>query len=98
LNIVLKRRIAGLERTWPRIKSLADLRQDALNVVRLTGTTYESAFKGLLVDLSYEDVKRIAAEAEWLKFGNDTVARDAAKRKAMEEVRDTREPNFGNVK
>ena len=54
-----------------------------INIVRLTGTTHQAAIKGLLVDLSYEDLKRIAAE---LKFGNDTVARDAAKRKAMEKV------------
>ena len=86
MNTALKRRIAGLERTWPRPKSLADLRQDALNVVRLTGTTYESAFKGLLVDLSYEDVKRIAAEAKCLKYGTDGVARDAATQKAMDAI------------
>jgi hypothetical protein len=86
LNTVLKRRIAGLERTWRRPKSLADLRQDARNIVQLTGTTYEAAFKGLLVDLSYEDVKRIAAEAKRLKFGNDRVARDTAKWKAMEAI------------
>jgi hypothetical protein len=83
LNTTLKRRIAGLERTWPRPKSLADLWQDVINIVRLTGTTHEAAIDGLLVDLSYEDLKRIAAE---LKFGNDTVTRDAAKRKAMEKV------------
>jgi len=63
LNTALKRRIAGLERTWPRPKSLADLLQDARNIVRLTGTTLEAAYKALLVDLSYEDVKRLAAEA-----------------------------------
>ena len=62
MNIALKRRIAGLERTWPRPKSLADFLQDARDIVRLTGTTLEVAVKGLLVDLSYEDVKRIAAE------------------------------------
>jgi hypothetical protein len=72
LNTTIKRRIAGLERTWPRPRSLADLQQDALNIVRLTGTTYESALKGLIVDLSYEDVKRIAAEAKSLKLGNHT--------------------------
>ena len=83
LNTTLKRRIAGLERTWPRPKSLADLWQDVINIVRLTGTTHEAAIDALLVDLSYEDLKRLAVE---LKFGNDTVARDAAKRKAMEKV------------
>jgi len=71
---------------------LADLRRDALNVVWLTGTTYESALKRLLVDLSYEDVKRVALEAERLKFGSDTVTRDAAKRKATKEVRETGKP------
>jgi hypothetical protein len=64
LNTTLKRRIAGLERTWPRPKSLADLWQDVINIVRLTGTTHEAAIDGLLVDLSYEDLKRIAAELE----------------------------------
>lgn len=84
MNTTIKRRIAGLERTWPRPRSLADLQQDAGNIVRLTGTTYESAFKGLLVDLSYEDVKRIAAEAESLKSRNHTVVRDAANGKARD--------------
>jgi hypothetical protein len=34
--------------------------------------------------LSYEDVKRIAAEAKCLKYGTDGVARDAATQKAMD--------------
>jgi hypothetical protein len=64
LSSTIKRRIAGLERTWPRRRSLADVERDARNIVRLTGTTYESAFKGLLVDFSEDELRQILAEAE----------------------------------
>ena len=64
LNIALKRRIASLEQTWPRRKSLADFCKDAVNIVRLTGTTYRGAYRRLLNDLSREDVERLKAEAE----------------------------------
>jgi hypothetical protein len=64
LRTVLKRRITGLERAWPRPRSLADVERDAKNIVRLTGATYASAFESLIVDLSEVEVRQMLAEAE----------------------------------
>lgn len=64
LNTVLKRRIAGLERIWPRRRSLADVERDARNIVRLTGTTYASAFEALIVDSSEDELHQMLAEAK----------------------------------
>jgi len=64
VNKVLKHRIGGLERTWPRRRSLADVEADARNAARLTGTTYMSAFKALIVGLSEDELDRMLAEAK----------------------------------
>ena len=86
MNIVLKRRIADLERKWPSHQTLAHFREKARRIAQRTKATYESAVQALLRESSDEDLKNLADEAASIAFGNDTAARDEVKLQAMEEV------------
>ena len=64
--MMVKRRIANLERTWPRCRSLLELVREAQSVARLTGMTYETALSRLLVGVVGEEFDQMAVEAEAL--------------------------------
>jgi hypothetical protein len=48
-----------------------------------TGTSLETAIQSLVGSVTDDDLDRLAAEFEWIAFGDDTAARDAAKRKVL---------------
>src|SRR5664279_1934547 len=56
--MLLKRRIADLERTWPRRRSLSELLRETDSVVRLTGISFYEAFDSLLAGVTGEEVAR----------------------------------------
>ncbi len=60
--MLVKRRIANLERTWPRRRSAADLIREAQSVARLTGMTYDKAFDRLLVGVTDDELDHMIAE------------------------------------
>ena len=62
--MVLKRRIASLERTWPRRRSLLQLVRETQSVARLTGLTYDTAFERLLPGVTDDEIEQMIAEAE----------------------------------
>jgi hypothetical protein len=61
---MLKRRIATLEKTWPRRRSATDLDREARSIARLTGTTYIHAFENLLTAVTDEELADIDAEVK----------------------------------
>jgi len=60
--MIVKRRIANLERTWPRRRSATDLVREAQSVARLTGMTYDTAFDRLLVGVTDDELDHMIAE------------------------------------
>ena len=64
--MLIKRRIANLERTWPRCRSLLELVRETQSVARLTGMAYDTAFDRLLVGVVGEEFDQMTAEAEAL--------------------------------
>ena len=46
-----------------RRRSLADLRREAQNISRLTGTTWQAAFQSLLIELNCAELEDARAEA-----------------------------------
>ena len=77
------RRITMLERSIP-VPMTADLflaRAEAH--ARRTGTSLETAIQSLVGTVTDDDLDRLSAEFERIAFGDDTSARDAAKRKVF---------------
>ena len=61
---MLKRRIATLEKTWPRRRSAADLDREARSIARLTGITYIGAFERLLTEATDTELDDIIGEVK----------------------------------
>lgn len=53
---------------------------------RRTGISDEAAFGSLVRGLSDDDLDRLTSEFEQIAFGDDTAARDEAKRKTLAEA------------
>jgi hypothetical protein len=71
--MLLKRRIADLERTWPRRRSLSELLRETDSVVRLTGISFYEAFDSLLAGVTGEEVGQMIAEVRAGYFVGVTV-------------------------
>jgi len=50
---------------------------------RRSGTTFGSAFDSLLSKVSDDDLEHLTGDLERMAFGDDTAARDAAKREVL---------------
>lgn len=68
--MMLKRRLANLERLWPRRtsarqhRSFAELLREAESIARFTGIDFDEAFTRLIVPLSPEERDHLIVEAE----------------------------------
>jgi len=76
------RRIANLEESLlPLSASVFFARAKAH--ARRTRTTFWSAFDSLLSKVSDDEIEQLTGEFERMAFGDDTAARDAAKRQVL---------------
>jgi len=60
--MMVKRRIATLEKTWPRRRSATDVDREARSIAQLTGTTYIEALERLLAAVTDEELDHMIAE------------------------------------
>jgi hypothetical protein len=60
--MMVKRRIATLEKTWPRRRSAADVDREARSIAQRTGTTYIEAVERLLAAVTDEELDHMIAE------------------------------------
>jgi hypothetical protein len=78
----LARRIESLEESILPLTGSAFLERVRKHA-RRSGKSYESALQSLVSKLSDNELDRLTTEVEWLAFGDDTAARDAAKRETL---------------
>jgi hypothetical protein len=50
---------------------------------RRSGQSFDSAMQSLVSKVSDDDLERLTTEFEWMAFGDDIAARDAAKRETL---------------
>jgi hypothetical protein len=74
------RRIEMLERSIPVPRTAELFVARAEKHAQRTGTTLDAAIQSLIVAVSDDELYSLASEFERIAFGDDTAARDAAKR------------------
>lgn len=82
----IRRRLSRVEEFLPLPLTAERFMARSHQLAKRTGTSYWSAFEKLLQDVSDAELASLAAEFEYIEFGSDTAARDAAKRKFFAEA------------
>ena len=78
----LARRIESLEQSILPLTASVFLERVRMHA-RRSGKSFGAAMDSLVSKVSDDELERLTAEIEWLAFGDDIAARDAAKRETL---------------